>query len=62
MLQKQKTPGAPDEDIKSKVTDDPTLKGAADKAKDVLAKLDEQSKKKKGHYEECCGVRYWVED
>jgi len=61
---KQKQGGAPDSEQKdqSKITDDPKLKDAASKAKDVLAKLDEATKKKRGHYHECCGVRVWVED
>lgn len=63
MLFKQKrNPGEPEAEQKSKITDDPALKSASNKAKDVLAKLDEQAKRRKGHFESCCGVKFWVED
>lgn len=63
-LQKQKQ-GEPEKD-KKKPSDqpvaDPKLTEAKDKAKALLSKLDEATKKKDGHYEVCCGVRIWVED
>lgn len=62
-MQKQKT-GKPDEPQQdsSKITNDSKLGDAASKAKDALARLDEATAKKRGHWQECCGVRYWVED
>ncbi len=64
MFQKQKTvdPNDPKKDQAAKLTDDKSLKTATDKAKDVLADLDKAVKKKRGHWESCCGVRYWAED
>lgn len=41
----------------------PEAKNAAQKAKDLLNKLEQVTKPKKtGHWEVCCGVRRWVED
>jgi len=63
MFQKQKDfdPTDPKKG-QSKITDDLSGKAASKKAKDVLSELDKAVKKKRGHYESCCGVRYWVED
>lgn len=63
-LQKQKTPDRGDEDKgeKSKMQDDPTLKSAADRAREALAKADQAATKKRGYWTSCCGVRYWVEE
>jgi len=38
------------------------LAKAASQGKDILAKLDQAAKKKSGHWEQCCGVKVWVED
>lgn len=42
--------------------DDPAARAAAQKAKELLNRLDQKAKQKKGHWEMCCGVRRWVED
>ena len=64
MAQEQKTNsgGDPSKGPNQKHKDDADLAAKAKKAEDMLKKLDEAQKKKKGHYEECCGVRVWVED
>lgn len=62
MALKQKTVEPDDEKPKaSTIQGDPKASDAAAKGKDFLKKLDEQPKRR-GHYESCCGVRYWVED
>ena len=61
---KQKTT-EPDDEAKapkSEIKDDVVAGAAAQKAKDVLAKLNEVPKRKNGRWEECCGVRRWVPD
>lgn len=64
--QKQKRYGEDDDEADKKpaviVKDDDKAKGAVQKAKDILGKLDEASKRKGGHWEECCGVRIWIPD
>lgn len=64
-LQKQKQ-GKPEDEQKKQPGDkpvaDPKLTKAVEDSKDLLAKLDQASKRKRGHYEVCCGVRVWVED
>lgn len=66
MLQKQKI-GDDDAENKdkSKIGDDEQAKGAAHKAKEVLDKIAKQEAERparKGHYENCCGLRIWVPD
>ena len=61
---KQKTT-EPDDEAKapkSEIKDDDAAGAAAQKAKDVLDKLNKVPKREKGHFEECCGVRRWVPD
>lgn len=62
--QKQKELGggdAPHTDHKAPKADD-ALAAKAAKAKDLLDKLDQAAQKKSGHWEQCCGVKVWVED
>ena len=63
--QKQKTHGTggdgPATDHKDPARNEELAKSAA-QGKDILAKLDQAAKKKSGHYEQCCGVKVWVED
>ncbi len=45
-------------------TGDSDLANAANKADDLLSRIDEATaQKSKGHYEvACCGIRIWIED
>lgn len=64
-MQKQKT-GDPDKKTPGigEPTKDERLDSAVEKGKEMLAALDKQlaEKKKRGHYEYCCGTRRWVSD
>jgi len=62
--QKQKELGGgdgPKTDHKAPKADE-ALAAKAARAKDLLDKIDQAAKKKSGHWEECCGVKVWIED
>ena len=63
--QKQKTHGAGGDDAtqdhKNPERNEELAKSAA-QGKGILAKLDQATKKKSGHWESCCGVKVWIED
>ena len=57
--------GNDDADDKPKagvIQSDPEAEKAVEKAKGILGDLDKALAKKRGHWEECCGVRRWVPD
>lgn len=63
-MQKQKLPDT--DDPKKKPGDapkaDPKLKEALGEGKALLDRMEQAVKKKRGHWEHCCGARIWVED
>ena len=64
-MQKQKTVTPGNDDTKpkpGKLKNNPELQSAAQIANDLVSDLEEASKKRGGYWEECCGIRYWVED
>jgi hypothetical protein len=65
-MQKQKSHGGPTggADVKEQdVHDNKEATQAVAKGKDLMAKLQEATKRKRGRYVvDCCGVRRWVED
>lgn len=65
MSQKQKTWDDDDDQPKPKagqIQNDPAAFDAAKKGNDLLKRLAQETKAKKGHWEMCCGVRRWVQD
>jgi hypothetical protein len=44
------------------VQDNTDAINAAAKGKDMLKRLEQAAKPKRGRYVDCCGVRVWVED